>query len=558
MSGTSSAGGTYDAIVVGGGHNGLVAAAYLARAGLKPLVLEARDNLGGAATTETPWGPEFKVTALSYVMSLMPPQILRELQLAQHGYEVIPMGPSYIPFPDGRSMLLDGDHADDHAELSEVLLQATPTPSRSTRRGSRASPTCSRPLLMKTPPKVGSKRPGDLKDQLKLAWGMRGLDVRKVGDTTRLFTMSIADLLDDWFESPEVKGMMSINGVIGTWAGPCEPGTAYVMLHHSIGDVGDGHAGLAGATRSAAWARCPPPSRSSARSFGCRGAARTHRSSASSWRTAGSSASRCSDGTEFKADLVRRGDAPADHVPAPARPIATCPPTSSRTSSAGRVAQRHREDQRRHRRAARSSPPTPDMPLEHYTGVHRALRLARLPREGVPGRPLGPGRRRSRSPTRVIPSTRRPRRSAPRARTSCRCSRSGCRTRGATSRTRRSSTPTPTGSSTATTELAPDFKQSVMHRQVIGPYEMEHEYGLIGGNIFHGELTPEQLFHMRPAPGYSRLHDADQRSLPVLVGHARRRRRHRHRRLPLQLQASSATASAAASAGRPDATGARR
>ena len=119
MSGTGSAGGTYDAIIVGGGHNGLVTAAYLARAGLKPLVLEARDNLGGAATTETPWGPEFKVTALSYVMSLMPGQILRELQLPEHGYEVIPMGPSFIPFPDGRSMLLTGDHANDHKELSK-------------------------------------------------------------------------------------------------------------------------------------------------------------------------------------------------------------------------------------------------------------------------------------------------------------------------------------------------------------------------------------------------------------------------------------------------------
>ena len=222
MSGTSTAGGTYDAIIVGGGHNGLVTAAYLARAGLKPLVLEARGNLGGAATTETPWGPEFKVTALSYVMSLMPGQILRDLQLPQHGYEVIPMGPSYIPFPDGRSMLLNGDPANDHAELSKFSSKDADAFPKYEAWLKGIADVLS-PLLMKTPPKVGSKRPGDLKDQLKLAWGMRGLDVRKVGDTTRLFTMSIADLLDDWFESPEVKGMMSINGVIGTWAGPGSP-----------------------------------------------------------------------------------------------------------------------------------------------------------------------------------------------------------------------------------------------------------------------------------------------------------------------------------------------
>ena len=99
------------------------------------------------------------------------------------------------------------------------------------------------PLLMTTPPKLGSRRPKDLLEQLRLAWGMRGLDVRGVGDVTRLFTMSITDLLDRWFESDEVKSDLAINGIIGTWAGPKEPGTAYVMLHHSIGEVGDGHLG---------------------------------------------------------------------------------------------------------------------------------------------------------------------------------------------------------------------------------------------------------------------------------------------------------------------------
>src|SRR6478735_12450193 len=238
-------GSSYDAIVIGGGHNGLVAAAYLARSGARTVVLESRYKTGGAATTEQPWedAPHLRVTRLSYVMSLMPPTIVRELNLERHGYKIHPMGPYYQAFPEGGSLTI---YEDDPARTHEQLAKWS-------KKDADAWPKWNAwlegiagllgLLLTQVPPNIGSHRPGDLLDLAKLGWSQRGITVRATADVTRLLTMSIADLLDDWFESPQIKGALAVNGVIGTWAGPYEPGTAYVMAHHSIGDVDDGHLG---------------------------------------------------------------------------------------------------------------------------------------------------------------------------------------------------------------------------------------------------------------------------------------------------------------------------
>jgi phytoene dehydrogenase-like protein len=219
---------TWDAIVIGGGHNGLVAGAYLARAGARTVVLEARHKTGGAAATDVPWpqAPDIKVTRLSYVMSLMPPGIICDLDLERHGYKVFPMGPYYQAWPDGRSLKL---HADDARRNHDEIAKFSKRDADGMPRWDawlEGLAAVLGPLLMVSPPKLGSRRWSDVRELLRLAWRHRGLDVRTVGDATRLMTMSISDLLDDWFESEQVKAGLAINGVIGTWAGPDSPGTA--------------------------------------------------------------------------------------------------------------------------------------------------------------------------------------------------------------------------------------------------------------------------------------------------------------------------------------------
>jgi phytoene dehydrogenase-like protein len=165
------------------------------------VVLEARPKTGGAATTEAPWpdAPEFRVTRLSYVMSPLPPTIIRDLQLARHGYKVFPMGPYYQAFSEGGSIKLYADDA--KRNYDEV--------SRWSKKDAEAMPRWDAwlagladvlgPLLLTVPPNLGSRKPRDLRQTLRLAWRHRNLDVRTIADVTRLMTMSIADRLDDWF-----------------------------------------------------------------------------------------------------------------------------------------------------------------------------------------------------------------------------------------------------------------------------------------------------------------------------------------------------------------------
>jgi phytoene dehydrogenase-like protein len=489
----------FDVIVIGGGHNGLVTAALLAKRGRRVVVLERRAVVGGAAITEQPWGPDFKVTALSYVMSLMPQTVLRELELEKHGYKIYPQHGYFVPHARGTFLQLPADPARRHAQIAKFSARDADAVVRWDAWLGELGAVLG-PLLGFVPPKVGSKDLPDLARQIGLAWRLRGLDATKVADITRLMTMSVADLLDDWFESAELKGALSVSGVIGTWAGPRSPGTAYVMAHHKIGDVGRGRepqmgtwgfpeGGMGGVTRAM---------RRAAEAFGA-----TIRTGASVARIVvhGGRAMGVvlEGGEELSATTVvttthpkiaflqhvERKELPDDFVTAIERWK-----TRSGTVKVNLALDKLPEF---------AAKPGFD-PEVHGGTIVLADSVADIEgafQDAVNGRPARkpfadicipsvfdktlapPGKHVMSMFTQWVPHEWA---AAPdRAELEAYAERVIDRLE----------------------DVAPGFRSSILHRQVIGPHEMEREYGLVGGNIFHGELSVSQLFHMRPAPGYA-------------------------------------------------------
>ena len=489
---TAQAGRVRDVVVVGGGHNGLACAAYLAKAGLDVVVVERREVLGGAAVTEEPW-PGYRVSSASYVVSLLPPQIVRELDLERHGYQVSIVTPDYfVPFPDGSGLTLWGDTARDATEISRLSSSDAGSYVQFDRYFGRVAHLL-KDLLFVVPPNLTA---GDLPKWLATAARLRNWTGRDVAEAVRLFTMSAADFLDEWFTDERVKGALATQAIIGAWCGPMSPGSAYVLMHHWIGEVA-GHDGAWG------WVHGGMGGVSQALAGAARAAGAEIRTGAPVRRV------------RIRGGRVTGVELDDGSVIAARRSVSSAHPITTYRDLVGfeHLPDDVVRDVRRLRtrsgsvkvNLALSELPKPTAwDSRRPEQLHRGL-LAISPSVEYLERAWDDAKygRASRNPyiEIVFPTAHEPGLAPSGSHIALAFTQYGPYELTAGSwDTERDAY----GQRVLQTleEYCPGIAGSVLHTEVLAPPDIERRYGLLGGNIFQGEMSPDQMFSLRPIFGY--------------------------------------------------------
>src|SRR5437667_821454 len=482
-----------DAVIIGGGHNGLVTAAYLARAGKKVLVLERRPVLGGAAVTEEVF-PGFRFSVCSYVVSLLRPEIIRELDLPRHGLEILPLDGTFTPMPNG-------DHLwrmSDHARTRREIYRHSPVDAEAYDEYAKAMVDMARfvkPILAMVPPDPLSLDPRGLRQLLGSLRRFQSLAPASRHRLLQLMTMSAADLLDQWFETDVLKATMSASGRLGTFLGVRSPGTAYVLLHHYMGEID-------GAFRSWGLSRGGTGAISNSIADAAREAGAEIRTEAPIakiiLKNGQAKGVALENGDEFYADVIASSVDPRltfmkmvgeEHLP---EDFVDDIKRYKFRGSSGKV-----------NLALDALPNFKSMPGE---GPHLRGAVSISPSVDYMERAYDDAKygRYSRRPyiDMVIPTLTDPSVAPPGKHVmSCFVQYAPYNLKEGTWDEKREDF----GDTVIDTiaEHAPNIRDIILHRQVLTPLDLEREFGLSEGNIFQGELTLEQLFFLRPAPGWA-------------------------------------------------------
>src|SRR6266496_3344612 len=486
----------YDVIVIGGGHNGLVNAAYLARASKRVLVLERRHVLGGAAVTEEVF-PGFKFSVCSYVVSLLRPEIIRELDLPRHGLEILPLDGTFTPMPSGDYLWRMNDHGRTVREIrrhSRVDAEAYDEFSK------MMTPMCRfvKPILSMVPPDPTTLRPKDLKQLHFLMQRFRDLSSDERYTLIQLMTMSAADFLDQWFETDVLKATMSASGIIGTFLGVRSPGTAYVLLHHYMGEID-------GAFRAWGFARGGTGGISNAIAEAAVEAGVEIRKEAAVAKII------VKNGCGVGVALTNGGEIYAKAISSSVDPRLTF----INFVDNGNLPDDFLAEVRRYKFRGSSGKVNlaldalPDFKCMPGPGAHLRGAISVSPSVDYMERAYDEAKYGmfSRRPyiDMVIPSLTDPSVAPPGKHVmSCFVQYAPYKLKPGLNWDMLKEDFGNTVIDTIA-EYAPNLKNIILHKQVVTPLDLERDFGLTEGNIFQGELSLEQLFFLRPAPGWARF-----------------------------------------------------